>query len=169
MGFSYLRIGGPQFSSIFLDGIFHENHPAMEQPHDELETYLVVHPTNRVGGLVLTPVMFVDDLPPQKSHENHQGCGPHKNDSWDSSPPSMNTVDAMVAVLIPFCHDIEIFWAQEWLGYGHAHERMKHPHDWDERSSGDSNFCDVMTWVEQTGEPVRSFLNARFTNSRNRK
>ena len=38
-----------------------------------LVSYLEDHATNRLGGLVLTPVIFVDDLPPQKSHENHQG------------------------------------------------------------------------------------------------
>ena len=46
----------------------------MEQPHDELETYLVVHPTNRVGGLVLTPVMFVDIAPTYPI--SNQGCNP---------------------------------------------------------------------------------------------
>ena len=36
---------------------------------DALGGYLVVHPTNRLGGLVLTPVFFVDDIAP--TYQSH--------------------------------------------------------------------------------------------------
>ena len=57
---------------------------------------LVVHPTNRFCGLV-HPRYFSGRLAPQKSHWNHQGCGPHLR-FVGSSPPSIGFVVSYPAI-----------------------------------------------------------------------
>ena len=67
----------------FLRGIGRENQISLEDPIYPINAtgYLVVHPTDRKW--VSSPYLEVDDLPPQKSHENHQGQLIHDHDSWD--------------------------------------------------------------------------------------
>ena len=43
---------------------------------------------HRLGGLVHASYVQVDDVPPQKYHENNQGWFSHQHDPWDEPPSS---------------------------------------------------------------------------------